>query len=557
MSTVLYSETATPAPATAGERTLAQPDGSFDTLSIGAAVVSVVLALAVAFELPSRVWDGSAAQLGLVALLGATAYLISLSVARGMALDRRSWLLVGYGVNALALAELTRLFVGEGSSFGLVDTLTAAFALVTAAGLLMLPHAHDSIAGRLRVGLDAAAGAVAISALLVDAFLRTGAEAVDLAMLLRLIPEAVLCAALLVTALRRSPYRLDRRLMTFTAGAALWILADVVTTASAGGGAVAVRLAATGSFAAMAWSIRRPVARRVMPVARTPLWALVLPYGFVAVLCGTFLLRALGDSVPLSGPVTWATVFVVAIVGPRQMLAARENRRLVELERDHLIASVSHELRTPLTAVTGFADVIWDEWSDLGAQEAREMMGIIRAQSHHLSGIVASIEALVRDDFDGIPLDADRVDARELVADAIKAVFDLNAGPAPVSAQVEAYTEVIGDRTGLTEALVALLKNAQRYGRGRIVVLAGRRDDARLFEVHDDGDGVPPRYARLVWERFERGEHALNSRVPGSGLGLTLVRMMVKGHDGRVGYRRSERLGGACFWFEIPYDPTG
>lgn len=556
MSTVLYPQSTQPAPAAAGERAPAQPDGSLDTLSVGAAVLCVVLALAGALEMPSGVWDGSAAQLGLVALLGATAYLISFSVDRGTARDRRSWVLVGYGVNALALAELTRLFVGEGPSFGLVDILTVAFALVAAGGLLMLPHAHDSTAGRLRLGLDAAAGAVAISALLLDASLRTGGGAVDLVMLLRLIPELVLCAALLVTALRRSPYRLDRRLMTFTAGAALWILADLVTTVSAGGGAVALRLAATGSFAMMAWSIRRPVARRVMPVVRTPLWTLVLPYGFVAVLCATFFLRALGDSVPLSGPIPWATVLVVAIVGPRQMCAARENRRLVELERDHLIASVSHELRTPLTAVTGFADVIWDEWSDLGAQEAREMMGIIRTQSHHLSGIVTSIAALVRDDLDGISLDVDRVDARELVADAIKAVFDLNAGPAPVSAQVEAYTEVIGDRKGLTEALVALLKNAQRYGRGRIVILAGRRDDARLFEVHDDGDGVPPRYAQLVWERFERGEHALNSRVPGSGLGLALVRTMVKAHDGRVGYRRSERLGGACFWFEIPYDPT-
>ncbi|MDX2343465.1 MAG: ATP-binding protein, partial [Acidimicrobiia bacterium] len=55
-----------------------------------------------------------------------------------------------------------------------------------------------------------------------------------------------------------------------------------------------------------------------------------------------------------------------------------------------------------------------------------------------------------------------------------------------------------------------------------------------------------------IWEKFERGPNRLNAVVPGSGIGLAVTNAIAKAHGGSAGYRRSERLGGACFWIRLP-----
>jgi two-component system sensor histidine kinase AdeS len=57
-----------------------------------------------------------------------------------------------------------------------------------------------------------------------------------------------------------------------------------------------------------------------------------------------------------------------------------------------------------------------------------------------------------------------------------------------------------------------------------------------------------------VWSRFQRGEHDLDAKLPGSGLGLSLVRSLATAHGGTASYRRSEKLGGACFVVRLPME---
>lgn len=73
-----------------------------------------------------------------------------------------------------------------------------------------------------------------------------------------------------------------------------------------------------------------------------------------------------------------------------------------------------------------------------------------------------------------------------------------------------------------------------------------------VIEVHDDGPAVPTRYELTIWNRFERGPRKLDSRVPGSGNGLAIAAKVARAHGGAAGYRRSEILGGACFFLSMP-----
>ncbi len=112
--------------------------------------------------------------------------------------------------------------------------------------------------------------------------------------------------------------------------------------------------------------------------------------------------------------------------------------------------------------------------------------------------------------------------------------------------------DVQADRRRMTQVLVNLLTNADRYGNGRIRVAAHREDGHILIDVHDNGPGVPKRYEEIIWERFERGAHRLDAITPGSGIGLPIARALAQAHGGNITYRRSHQLGGACFTVELP-----
>jgi signal transduction histidine kinase len=526
----------------------------FDVLSLALAVIAMGLAFSFAAGVVPADQVETFGRLASASVLGLSSIIISRSLVRLDADAMRGWSILASGIASLAVAGFVLAVLGNDPFPAYADPFLGLFVVATAIGVWRLPHYGGSVNTRLRVVLDTLAGTVAVGALAAEVV--SSVENVDASTLARPVLGLLLVGALLVATVRRSPYRYDRRLVALVVGGGLvaagllfepWLETRTET-------AMGMVMASAGTFAFLAWAIRQPVARSASQVGRTALWKLIVPYSLVGVLFAVFFYRAVTEEASLTGFLPWGVLIILALFAVRQVVATRENRELIEMERDQLIASVSHELRTPLTAVTGFADVIWDQWGNLTQQDARDMMDIIRTQSHHLSGIITDIVALVRDELESVRLEPERIDARELIGEAIKSVFDFNAGNLPVSAQVEPYTELIGDRARLHQVLVAMFKNAQRYGKGRILVVARRTKDGRVIEVHDDGEGLPARHETVVWDRFQRGSHQLNSNVPGSGLGLTVIRSIAKAHGGKAHYRRSEKLGGACFSVELPYE---
>ena len=121
-----------------------------------------------------------------------------------------------------------------------------------------------------------------------------------------------------------------------------------------------------------------------------------------------------------------------------------------------------------------------------------------------------------------------------------------------VTTEIDPDLTAVVDDDRLVQILVNFISNAQRYGGDRCLVVA-RADSTRMvIEVHDSGPGVPKKYELTIWERFERGPNRYNASIPGSGIGLAMVRTIAEAHGGRVGYRQSERLGGACFSIDLP-----
>jgi len=349
----------------------------------------------------------------------------------------------------------------------------------------------------------------------------------------------------------RSPADLDLRILLLAAGVALTAVADVMFSLQTASGTYVewtwldgLWLYSYGLFALAAWVVTKPAVTRETSYRATAGWQLVAPYSAVAALFLVRLFTSVGNDLLLNIATTGVAILVIV----RQSLATREKRELLERQRDDLVASVSHELRTPLTGIQGYAQILAESWDALSRDERSEMLETIDTQASALGHIVTDLIDVARDRLQSVKLNRVDYSAADLLREAVAA----SGTSATLRVETDPDARVWADPDRVRQVLVNLITNAVRYGRSEILVTAARHGTSVAFAVHDNGDGVPPKFQSGMWERFERGLHKGDTSVPGSGIGLSVARDLVTAHGGSIEYRTSERLGGACFEFTIP-----
>ena len=200
---------------------------------------------------------------------------------------------------------------------------------------------------------------------------------------------------------------------------------------------------------------------------------------------------------------------------------------------------VSHELRTPLNSVIGFSEIISRELhGPIGDPRYKAHAEVIRESGQKLLKLVNQVLEIAR-------LDAGAADLRlepESPAIAVKRSTQILAYEADLRGitfdlQIAPDTPmVLADARGLHTILQNLLQNAVAFspdgGVIRVTVRGGR--NSVLFEIQDQGEGVPAEdIARLV-RPFEQGENALVRRSEGAGLGLSIVTLLCRDMGGRL-----------------------
>jgi len=226
---------------------------------------------------------------------------------------------------------------------------------------------------------------------------------------------------------------------------------------------------------------------------------------------------------------------------------------LAKVQNDFL-SSVSHELITPITSVRMFIETLRDQRLTDPAERAR-CLEIIDREMARLDVLVSKLIALSRLEAGRQPFERKPVAIADIAADALDA-FTLTRVGAEVDLEVELEPdlEVIGDRPQLVQVVANLLGNAWKYtpADGRRLGLRARRQDRwNAIEVYDNGPGVPDVERRRIFDEFERGKAAAHSRAAGSGLGLSIVRAIVRAHRGRIELHDNPG-GGALFRVLLP-----
>jgi signal transduction histidine kinase len=238
------------------------------------------------------------------------------------------------------------------------------------------------------------------------------------------------------------------------------------------------------------------------------------------------------------------------------VVALRDTRHRAreELSRAELISTVAHELRSPLTSVKGFTATLLAKWDRFNDEQKRLMLETVNADADRVTRLITELLDIAR-------IDSGRLVVRRQVVDLERVVRRHVAGIVAAGEEdgrfevrvVDGLPEMWADADKLDQVVANLLENAVRHGAGRVTVdiepaRAGDGDavPGASVTVTDQGEGIPDELHDRVFTRFWR-----SGRRGGTGLGLYIVRGLVKAHGGEVTVGRSPE-GGAVFRFVLP-----
>jgi signal transduction histidine kinase len=252
----------------------------------------------------------------------------------------------------------------------------------------------------------------------------------------------------------------------------------------------------------------------------------------------------------------WTGVLVVVAFGTLAGLVTRYvgvQMRLTRLKNE-LLATVSHELKTPLSSIRALVETLLEGRCD-DSRQRHEYLQLIAKENERLSRLIDNFLSFSRLERNEPMWSFADVDPRTVIEAALATQREKFAAPAcRLDVELEpGLPHIAGDADALTTVLINLLDNAYKYtGSDKHVVLRAYSCNGTVsIDVRDNGIGLSRRAARRVFDRFYQADQSLSRRAGGCGLGLSIVRLIVLAHGGKV--KVDSQLGqGSTFSVTLP-----
>ena len=235
---------------------------------------------------------------------------------------------------------------------------------------------------------------------------------------------------------------------------------------------------------------------------------------------------------------------------------ANANLEKLDITKSEFLSIVSHEFRTALTGIQGFSELIRD--GGLEPDEVRAYGGYIFHDADRINRLIGDMLDLDRMESGRMTMRTADVDINDVLTEAMS-----RAAPSAETVDFKSDLDprlpiVAGDRDRLIQVVSNLVNNAVKYSpEGGTVTLSSRVEGRyALISVTDTGIGIPEDEIGHVFERFRRVRSGAAQSIPGTGLGLTIVKQIVEMHGGKI-WVESALGHGSSFHFTIPLAPEG
>ncbi|HZF55773.1 MAG TPA: HAMP domain-containing sensor histidine kinase [Polyangiaceae bacterium] len=233
-------------------------------------------------------------------------------------------------------------------------------------------------------------------------------------------------------------------------------------------------------------------------------------------------------------------------------LFLRREWNLSELQAD-FISKVSHELRTPLTSIRMFSETLALRRGDKVTED--RCIEALTKECARLQHLIDRLLDWGRMESGRRTYELAATDVKTMVEEAITA-FEPTRERRDVELTIDVSPDLpaaLCDKSALVDCLVNLLSNAYKYGGSPrlIEIFAGAGDKTVDITVRDNGKGIARKEHNRIFEKFYRVDDLLSRQQEGSGLGLSIVRHVVKAHRGKI-VVDSEPGRGSSFTLMLP-----
>jgi len=211
-----------------------------------------------------------------------------------------------------------------------------------------------------------------------------------------------------------------------------------------------------------------------------------------------------------------------------QLQQAKAQADAANQAKSRYVTAISHELRSPLNGILGYAQLLEDDPA-LPAHR-HEAVQVIRRGGEHLLGLIEGTLDIARIEAGKLRLEPRPLRLRALL-DELTGLFAAQAAAKGLAFRVEGAAAlpalVRADEQRLRQILINLLGNAVKFTRaGGVTLRAAHTREMARFEIEDSGPGMDAAEVQRIFEPFERGSAAGGNATGGSGLGLTIARML-------------------------------
>lgn len=242
----------------------------------------------------------------------------------------------------------------------------------------------------------------------------------------------------------------------------------------------------------------------------------------------------------------------------QELIIAKNNAEKASKARSEFLSTVSHELRTPLNAINGITHLLLEEKPK---KSQLKYLASLQFSGNYLATFINEILEINKIDANKIELESIPFHLYELLSNIQSSLnkfaltnnnefildFDENIPP-----------HLIGDPTKLSQVFLNLINNALKFTHNGKVTIATQLietdgENVKInFQIIDTGIGIPKEKLELVFENFTQGSVEINRKYGGTGLGLTIVKKLVKVLGSKIKLS-SEEGKGSTFTFTLPF----